>query len=93
MFKHHLITRSLAGGLVVAATGFPSAAQAMLMDGGGGPPRQIASGPPAPQVVSSHSSSFEWGDAGIGAAGATVLVGAGMLGATATRRRRRPAVS
>jgi hypothetical protein len=39
---------------------------------------------PAPQT----DSGFRWGDAGIGAAGAGVLLGAGVLGAGATRRRR-----
>jgi hypothetical protein len=45
--------------------------------------------------VSSPDGGFDWGDAGIGAAGSTVLLGAGLLGAGMTRRRRtqRPAVS
>jgi hypothetical protein len=38
--------------------------------------------------VSSPSGGFDWGDAGIGAAGGAMLVGAGVLGARMTRRRR-----
>ena len=43
------------------------------------------SAPSAPQT----GSGFQWGDAGIGAAGAVVLLGAGVLGARTTRRGRR----
>jgi hypothetical protein len=56
---------------------------------GGGWPSAASS---VPSTATSHSS-FQWGDAGIGAAGAVVLMGVGALGATATRRRRRPVVS
>lgn len=88
MFNHHLIKRSLAGGLMIAAAGFPATAQARVSvdpPAGSGPP--ITSASSAPQATSSHSS-FQWGEAGIGAAGATVLLGAGVLGAGVTRRRR-----
>lgn len=46
---------------------------------------------PQPPVHSTQAS-FDWGDAGIGAAGAVVLLSAGAFGASATRRRGRPAV-
>jgi hypothetical protein len=38
-------------------------------------------------AAATSSDGFHWGDAGIGAAGATVLLGAGALGATLARRR------
>ena len=43
---------------------------------------------PSTPVAATSSGGFQWGDAGIGAAGATVLLGAGALGATLARRRR-----
>jgi hypothetical protein len=113
MFKHNLIRRSLAGGLVIAAAGFPAAAGARLnLDppasvtgdagyrlpsnfrthaGSGG---YFSEQPNAPSASVSHAGSgFQWGDAGIGAAGATVvLLSAGALGAGAARRRRPPVV-
>jgi hypothetical protein len=88
MLNHTLIKRTLASGLAIAVVGAPATAQAALM------PAEGAS-LPAPAVnptVAPASSSFHWGDAGIGAAGATVLLGAGALGAGATSRRRRRAV-
>ena len=91
MFNHHLIKRSLASGLVIAAAMIPAgAAQAFHPEqAGGGLPVATA---PASQVATSQptassDSSFQWGDAGIGA-GAVVLMGAAALGAGATRRRR-----
>jgi len=129
MPKHHLIKRSLASGLVIAAASFPAAAQAMFINGGGGGPVTAAAtsqsaapglgqlqrnvnewfavhGRFVPSVDSTAAAStakpstapatssggFQWGDAGIGAAGAVVLLGAGGLGVAATRRRRRPLV-
>ena len=50
MSKHHLIKRTLAAGAVIAAAGFPSAAQAMYFGGRGG------SVPVTPPVVVSHAS-------------------------------------
>lgn len=139
MFTHHLIKRSLAGGLVIAAAGFPSAAQAMVVGGDEGsvpvaPPASVSSAPQGlnqlqrnvqewfavhgrfpSSVVSSPSTpvgptdassggydftasaapvtaqpgaSFDWGDAGIGAGGAVLLLGTAALGASVTRRRR-----
>lgn len=87
MHNHHLIKRSLASGLVIAAAGWPAAAQARVsVDPPAGSSAPIVSVPSAPQT-SSHSS-FQWGDAGIGAAAAVVLLGTGALGASVTRRRR-----
>jgi hypothetical protein len=98
MFNHHLIKRSLASGLVIAAAMIPAgAAQAFQIEqaGGSGP---IPVAPPASQVApaqpaSSSGSSFQWGDAGIGAGGAVVLMVTAALGASATRRRGRTALS
>ena len=50
MFNHHLIKRSLAGGLVIAAAGFPSVAQARYIGGEEGsvpvaPPASVSSAP------------------------------------------------
>jgi hypothetical protein len=91
MFKQHMIKRSLVSGLVIAAASFPASAQAMFIGGDTSniPSAPIASGPSAPQPTASAHSSFQWDDAGIGAAGAVVLLGAGALGTSATRRRRR----
>lgn len=91
MFK---LTRiRLAAGIAVAAAAFPAAAQARfeLDPPGGGavaPPVQA----PAPQSpvasVSDGSNGFQWGDAGIGAGGTVVLLGAGAVAASTARRRR-----
>ena len=101
MLNHHLIKRLLAGGLVIAAAGFPTVAQARYIeDGTGAPPAPtsqvpVAAPQPASQPVAvatpsaqDSGSSFQWGDAGIGAVGAVVLVSAGALGTTLARRRR-----
>jgi hypothetical protein len=88
MFMHHLIKRSLAGGLVIAAAGFPAVAQARLSvdpPAGSGPPITSTASVP---VTPSAGSSFQWGDAGIGAAGTILLLGAGAGAAGAVRRRR-----
>ena len=87
MLKHHLIRRTAATGLLIAAAASPSTAQATFMSAGSDP------GPIAAPVSTSHvsraqSSSFQWADAGIGAAGATLLLGAAAAGTGLTRRRR-----
>jgi hypothetical protein len=78
--------RVLAGGLIAAAVGFPATTQARpAVD----PP---ASAPAVEQVGS--GGGFQWDDAGVGAAGAALLLGAGTALAGGARRRRtqRPAV-
>jgi hypothetical protein len=91
------IRRIAIGGLAVAAASFPAAAQARFeMDSGGGVSAQTAlsqAGPPAPRAPARHAtptaaSSFHWGDAALGAAGAIVLIGGGALAVAAPRRRR-----
>jgi hypothetical protein len=37
MLDHHLIRRALTGGLVIAAVGLPTSAQAKFFESGGGP--------------------------------------------------------
>jgi hypothetical protein len=102
MFNHTYIKRSLVAVVMSAGVAFPAAAQAMHIEDSGGVPSaapvQVAGPEPAAAVASapstqSSSSSFQWGDAGIGAAGAVVLLGTGAMGATLTRRRRRPALN
>lgn len=97
MFNPTLIKRLLASGVVIAATGLPAAAQARYAEDPGGPPSTfqvpVTGSQPASQVASVPSargtaSSFQWGDAGIGAAGVTVLIGAGGLGVAMSHRRR-----
>ena len=94
MLNHTLIKRSLATASIVAAAGFPASAQAILVNEGGG--GSVPSTPPVVKAtapaISQPGSGFQWGDAGIGAAGATVLLGTGVLGAGMTRRRRGIAV-
>jgi hypothetical protein len=121
MFKHHF---TLAGGLVIAAAGLASAAQATTISGGESgasvAPSAIEpsaqqqqldqlqrnvqqlfaaeggwhlSAPSTPASTVASPQGFQWGDAGIGAAGATVLLGAGALGVGMTRRRRGAAIS
>lgn len=97
MLNHTFVKRSLAAGLMTAAAAFPAVAQARYVEDSGGSPSaaqvQVAGPQPASRVASlataqSSGSSFQWGDAGIGAAGAIVLLGAGGLGVATTRRRR-----
>lgn len=96
MRKHTLIKRSLAVGLIAGSVAFPAGADAMFLQGTGGirsAPRVPVAASQSPQVagtapVQSGSSSFRWGDAGVGAAAATLLLGSGALGTAVTRRRR-----
>jgi hypothetical protein len=133
MLHHGLIKRTLAGGLVIAAAGLPSTAQAMPIGGGESavPVARASSVPwaqqqrldqlqgniqewfavhgrfPASSALTAPVSTppvstppaatsprgFQWDDAGIGAAGATVLLSGAALGVGLTHRRRRAAVS
>jgi hypothetical protein len=84
---NRLIKRTLAGGLVIAAAAFPATGQAFHPIGGtfssSTSSTPIVTVTPAPQ----GDSSFQWGDAGIGA-GAALLLSGGVAGAAITRRRR-----
>jgi hypothetical protein len=92
MFRHSKIKRFLVAGLVIGAASFPAAAQARFLISPPGTsmsqPARVASVPTRPQPSSGAQSGFQWGDAGIGAGGAVVLVGVGAVTASATRRRR-----
>ena len=127
MRRHHLIKRALAGGLVIAAAGFPSAAEAVPTGGAESavPVAPASSGPSAQQqrldqlqasvqewfavhgrfpastavtapvstaAAATSPQGFRWDDAGIGAAGATVLLSAAALGVGLTHRQRRGAI-
>lgn len=91
MYKRTLIRRSLLTGLAITAATFPAAVQARVEAGSpdpsGNSPAPVVN-PPAPQQSStSAQSQFDWGDAGIGAAGAVFLIGIGSGTAVAVRRR------
>jgi hypothetical protein len=75
----------LAGGLVIAAASFPAAAQGRIMTDSTGHPSAPA---PAPSRPPAQTAGFQWDDAGIGAAGTVLLLGAGVMTAGAARRRR-----
>jgi hypothetical protein len=91
MRRHRFISRRwLAGGLVIAAVSFPAAAQAEFQVAPAGgvyrPATLAASGHSVRTTAPGTQSRFDWGDAGIGAAGALVLLGAG-VGASGVARR------
>jgi hypothetical protein len=90
MLKHHLIKGSIASGLAIAAAASPATAQARYAPDPPGPstPPQVVVDPPVTHPASAAQSSFQWGDAGIGAAGTILLLGAGAGTAGAVRRRR-----
>ena len=89
MFRNGRIRRWLVGALALAAVGFPSAAQArfdenpvMLPSAGASAHASMVQ-----QSGAGAQSGFEWGDAGIGAAGVVVLLGAGAAVSRVARRR------
>ena len=89
MFSKHAMKRAMTGALVATAASFPASAQAMI------PPPGAPAGADAtaietltPQAQPSVNDGFHWGDAGIGAAGMVLLVGAGTVASGAARRRR-----
>src|SRR5215475_10038693 len=91
MFTHVPVKRSFLAALALAAAALPAGAQGrVILD----PPNEATASQPVPQVTvvrqpqARASEGFQWGDAGIGAAGAIVLLGAGAGAATTIRRRR-----
>ncbi len=93
MLQTNVIRRWLTGGVVIAAASFPSVASARfeLNDppSAASRPAQSAIGIPTVQRSGGTAQGgFQWGDAGIGAAGAVVLLGAGGAAAGLARRRR-----
>jgi hypothetical protein len=82
------IRRSLASGLLIATAGFPGAAEAKPNLEPVGSSATPAVSQPAPPPSPATEAGFQWADAGIGAAGAVVLLGTGALAYAAPRRRR-----
>jgi hypothetical protein len=83
----HTFKRLAMTGIAIAALSLPTAAHArVLMD----PPEHPVPTPAAAPSQPAAASSFQWGDAGIGAAATIALLGGGVLAAGAVRRRRMP---
>jgi hypothetical protein len=87
MLNHTHIKRSLAAGIAIGAAAFPAAAQADMFSRAPGGQTPAAISAPLHRVAATTQTGFDWADAGIGAGGAIVLVGAA-ASAVATRRRR-----
>lgn len=83
--------RTLIAGLAVAAAAAPSTASArfILADPASGPATSQSSsaGTHAAQPAPSSGSEFDWADAGIGAAAAVGLMGAGTIALSGRKRR------
>jgi hypothetical protein len=100
MLNHNLIKRSLASGLVAVGAavsvgvGAASArpydvnANGSLVPAPTVSAQTISTASQPASVTSPGSGGFDWADAGIGAAGSALLMGAGLLSVGATRRRR-----
>ena len=91
MFRHVQMKRSLLATVALTAAALPAVAQARPSvyspaDAHGRRPARVATVVQMPEA--NAPSSFQWDDAGIGAAGAIVLLGAGAGAATTIRRRR-----
>ncbi len=93
-----LIKRALAAAIVIAAVAAPTSAYArairVSIDTGGPVTHPHSAGnPDTDQPAATSSSSFQWGDAGIGAGSLLVLISVGSGAAVAYRRRARPLAS
>ena len=91
MFTHLPTKRPCLAALAIAAATLPAGAQARPIFDQPSDAQPVQTAPlmtvgRGPEV--NGSPGFQWGDAGIGAAGAIVLVGAGAGAATTIRRRR-----
>jgi hypothetical protein len=90
MFRHIRIRRSFLAAAAMTAAALPAGAQARpFFDPSPvhtSPPARVATVVQAPEATG--SAGFQWDDAGIGAAGAILLLGAGAGAATTIRRRR-----
>jgi hypothetical protein len=90
VFRHIQIKCSFLAAAAIAAAAVPAGAQARpFFD-----PSDVHTAPLAPVVTvvrepaANGPAGFQWDDAGIGAAGAIVLLSAGAGAATTIRRRR-----
>lgn len=94
MTTNHSIRRILATAALIMATSLPASAAAKFnLEPGGSSapaPAQTQPAPPPPQPTAADSG-FQWGDAGIGAAGAVLVLGSGALVFAVPRRSRRGA--
>ena len=70
------------------AAGPPAAAQARVEFNPAGGAVAPPTLPAPPPVTTTSAAGFDWGDAGVGAGGAIVLLGAGTAVVVAGRRRR-----
>ena len=90
MFRHIHIKRSLLAAAAMTTAALPAGAQARPFfdppDVRTSQPARVATVVREPEP--NGSAGFQWDDAGIGAAGAIVLLGAGAGAATTIRRRR-----
>ncbi len=96
--KHRIIKRRLVAGLVFAAAVAPPVAQARpdFIFAPRTAPAPAATPPSAPTphlMPAGSEAGFQWSDAGIGAGGAALLLGAGGgIWAISQRRRKHAAV-
>jgi hypothetical protein len=93
MFNHTLIKCSLAAAVAIGGASGPTAAQARFNLNPPAPPAvsqptPVASAPTHQEPGPGAQPALQWGDVGIGAAGAVVLLGAGAGTANTMRRRR-----
>jgi hypothetical protein len=94
MCNRSLIKRYFVAGVVVSAAALPGVAQATVIEvaggeGGGGGQSVARAAAPARHLAPSAQSGFDWADAGIGAGGAILLVGAGAAGVVGIGHSRR----
>jgi hypothetical protein len=87
LFKQ-ISKRVVTASVVIAGAGLPSTAIARPIEAGStfsvSPPAVTAS---APQPAAQAAQGFEWGDAGVGAAGMLLVIGVGSGAVVAVRRR------
>jgi hypothetical protein len=97
MYKPTKLTLATVAAIVAASA--PSTASAFIpSDSGGGPAASTvsvralenATSPASGTESTASSSGFQWGDAGIGAAGTLLLIGVSSCAGAARRRRTGP---
>jgi hypothetical protein len=87
-----ITTRAVTSALVILAAAIPATAEAKFNlepAGASGPaPLTQPTTPPPARAPAGPQAGFQWGDAGLGAAGAALLLGTGALAVAVPRRRR-----